>query len=282
MENGHNEEQGSGTTRLNFVASYPKSGNTWIRLSCAAYALGQGSDLSHFVELDDISPFAFQAVSPIEISKLGPDAQAQLRPAAMLVIAWQLKGPTLIKSHHASVEINGMPLWSPQWCSKVINPVRDPRDVCCSLADHMGMTYEQSAEFMRNSDATIGGDEKCHHILGSWSDHVGSWLRQDAVPVHTVRYEDMQEDTSQAIRNILEFLEIQSIKPSRVEAAVEYTRFDRMQELETQNGFPEKSDHQERFFRKGQSGGWEDELPADLARQIEDDHGAVMEQLGYL
>lgn len=275
--------QATGSTRLHYVASYPKSGNTWIRLVAAAYAMGKEAGLQDLVQYDDISVFAYQAVSPIPLNDLGGDVEAQLRPAAMMVLAWQIEDAVLVKSHHACVAVNGMHLWNPQWCGKVVNPVRDPRDICCSAKDHFGMdSYMDAAEFMSNDGQTIGGDDKLHHVLGTWSDHVKSWLETDQVPVHTVRYEDMQDDPAREFADILDFLGVGEVNGERVEWAVEVCRFDRLQEMEEKAGFPEKSEHQDRFFRKGKAGGWQDELPSEVARKIEDDHSEMMERLGYL
>lgn len=278
-----NASGGSIMTRLHFVASYPKSGNTWVRMVCATYALTD-DDLDQFVEQDDIGIYHFQAVSPIPVYELGIDTQAQLRPAALLVLARDLsrEGPTLVKSHHACCDINGMHLWEPQWTKRVVVPVRDPRDVACSAADHFGMTHEEAVEFMANSDANIGGDQKLHHMLGSWSDHVTSWMNTERVPTHIVRYEDLHANTLEQFAEVLRFLEVEEVELERLESAIEACSFDRMQELEEKIGFPETSENQERFFRRGKAGGWRDELDPSLARRIEDEHGDAMERLEYL
>jgi len=264
-----------------FVASYPKSGNTWVRTTCAAYAIGRAGGLQDLVKHDDIGTFEYQSVSPIPVNSLGLDAEALLRPAAMLVLSRKIDSVTLVKSHHACMEVNGLPLFHEEWTRRVVNPVRDPRDVACSVKDHFGMSYEEAIEFMDYGQSTIGGQGKCHHMLGTWSDHVRSWLRTDRVPVRTVRYEDMLEGAKKEFRGILEFLGIEDPQEDRLEMAVEGTSFENMQEAEAEEGFPEKSEHQDRFFRKGVHGGWRDELSGDQVRTIEEDHGAVMETLGY-
>lgn len=276
--------QNEGSPRINWVTSYPKSGNTWIRMFAAAFAKGlkKGEGLEQFVRFDDISEFDYQSVSPIPIQKLTPDAEAMLRPAAMLVLSRKIDGPVLVKSHHACMDINGMHLWMPQWTGKVVNPVRDPRDVACSVKHHFGFdSYTESAEFMNRRDANIGGSGKLHHFLGTWDDHVGSWLRNENLDVHSIRYRDLKGDPIGEFTRILEFLEIAEIPSDRVEMAVKAVDFDRLQEFEEENGFPETSDHQDRFFRKGQVGSWKEELPAEVAEKIEEDHGEMMEYLGF-
>lgn len=270
-------------TRMNWVVSYPKSGNTWIRMVCAAYATGADDKegLEEFTQTDDVHPYAFQAVSPIPINKLGLGAQAQMRPAAMVVLAKESSGPSLVKSHHAHVDLNGVHLWQRQWTRKVLNPVRDPRDVCCSAANHFGQTHEEAAEFMNKElpESTIG--RPLTHMLGTWSQHVRSWMDSD-LDVHTVRYEDMLDNTYEEFHDMLEFLDVQLLEEDRLRNAIELCAFDNLQQLEDEAGFTEKSEHQDRFFRKGEAGGWKDELDPKVARKIEQDHGDVMEELGYL
>lgn len=272
-----------GEPQLSFCASYPKSGNTWIRLTCGAYAMGKEADPQDFVEWDDISLQHYQIVSPVPITQVGPELEVCFRPAAMFALSLQVDSHTLVKSHHASMDVNGIHLWNDQWTRRVVCPIRDPRDVCCSVADHFGMTHEEAVEFMDYGTANIGGGPgKLHHFLGSWSDHVSSWLDNETAKVHTVRYRDLQEDPMGEFQEILEFLGIEEVESDRLEMAVEGTSFDKMQEAEEEHGFPERSQHQDRFFRKGEAGGWQDELPEELAGQIAEDHGEVMERVGFL
>jgi len=280
--------QRAGSPKLAFVAGYPKSGNTWIRTTCAAWAMGRTGDLQKFVEYDDIGTFEYQSVSPIPVNTLGLDAEALLRPAAMLVLSRKIDSVTLVKTHHACMEVNDMPLFHPEWTRCVVNVIRDPRDVACSAADFFGMSLEEAIEFMDYGQANIGGQGKLHHMLGTWSDHVGSWWRTDRVPVHNVRYEDLLEDPTVEFKSILEFLgaeehleDGEEIGGDRLEMAVEGTSFENMQKIEEEHGFPEKSQHQERFFRKGTHGGWREDLSDDQVRTLEEDHGLLMEKLGY-
>lgn len=269
---------------LGWVVSYPKSGNTWIRLVCAAYAT-KDQNVEHFVRFDDVNPFHYQACTPIPIQQLSIAQEVQIRPAAMLVLAHEMggPGPSLIKSHHAHCRIEGIALWQKPWVAKVVYPIRDPREVCCSAAHHFGMSYEEMADFMNQDMAHIGDDDSMTHILGSWSRHVESWLEVDErYPVLPVRYEDMHAEPYDTFAEIIDFIGVPELDRELLEWAVDINEFDNLQEKEDEIGFPEKSDHQDRFFRSGQTDGWRDELPSDVARKIEDDHGEIMERLGYL
>lgn len=285
---------------MQFVASYPKSGNTWIRLVAAAYSLKDVSaeDFMQFNEDDDTSlanvmrfgdgtKYYYQSVSPFPISAIDFPTEVRLRPAAMLVMDRELsetttQRPILVKSHHLNGDVNGIDLWNPAWTDEVVNPVRDPREVCCSFSAHMGKSYEDTAELMSESKGRIGDQGELRHLLGSWSDHIRGWLSEDEAPVHTVRYEDMKANPIGEFYDILDFLGAPDLTVERVEDAVEKTQFDRMRTVESQHEFPESTEHQDNFFRSGKTDGWKGELPLRIVRKIEKDHGEMMETLGYL
>lgn len=286
---------------MNFVVSYPKSGNTWTRLTNAAYAFDdvepkdfmqfddEDGKLSRFIGWGDLTLYPYQSVSPFPLSEIGTlSTEARLRPAAMLVLSREAgQSPSddlvLVKSHHSRCAVNGISLWNPAWVDRVVNPVRDPREVCCSFADHLGKSYEETAELMNDPSGQIGGDEDTlHHVLTTWSGHVRSWIEYEEVPVHTVRYEYMKTDPVEAFYGIFEFLDAPDLSKERVRQAVEKTQFEKLKEAEEKREFTESTDHQDNFFRSGELDGWKDELPFDLARKIEEDHGEVMEALGYL
>jgi hypothetical protein len=285
---------------MQFVASYPKSGNTWIRLVAAAYNLsdeellafmeshGESADIPTALRYTDVEQYQYQAVSPFPIAEIDFSTEVRMRPAALLVLKREAsltatQRPVPIKSHHIHAEINGIDLWNSEWTDQVVNPVRDPREICCSFAAHRDMDYEETAELMARPRARMGEDkERVQSLISTWSTHVQSWLNAGEIPVHTVRYEDIAADPVGEFYDILDFLEAPDLTTERVEEAVEQTRFDRMQDLEAEHGFPETTADQEQFFRSGKTDGWKDELPTEVARTIEADHGETMEELGYL
>lgn len=270
--------------RLDWVASYPKSGNTWTRLVSRVYSYGR-PDLDKLGRAGDLQMNIYHNVSPLPVSQLGLMAEVQLRPAAMLQLAVNMHPKThLIKSHNACIAYQGVDLFHPQWTDTVINVVRDPRDIAPSLAEHFGLELEEAVEFM-GEEKVIGSDEGLHHFLATWSKHVQSWLtatEQDVWDVHVVRYEDMQEAPIEAFGGVMEAVLGHEPDEKRLRDAVETCEFDRLQEIEEEHGFPEQSNEADRFFRRGESGAWRDELPGPLARKIEDEHGRMMEELDYI
>lgn len=267
-------------TRLRFVCSYPKSGNTWVRMLVGHYLFGGHKNLLSRTRFVDNGRTWYQNVSPVPVAELPAGQQVQIRPAAMLQLA-RIAEPTLVKSHHAAITVEGVSLFSPLWTERVVVVVRDPRDILPSLADHMGIEMDEAADLMANAEATIQDDGGVAHLLTSWSQHVETWLGVESVPVHVLRYEDLHDDTAGELREVLAFLGVDFADPERIEEAVEACAFDRLQQKEAEIGFQEASPNQDRFFRKGEAGGWRDEVEPELAARIERDHGEMMDELGY-
>jgi len=268
-------------TKLNWVASFPKSGNTWIRLVAQAYHTGE-PNVQGQARLGDVGAQVWHDISPLPHTDIPVQLEPWLRPSAMFNIALMKEGAVPVKSHHGNYVIGGMKLWREPWTDLVVNPVRDPRDVCCSLKDHMGHeSYIEAARFMDQRGAQIDDEDSMTHYIGSWSMHVESWLDSD-LDVLTVRYEDMQDAPVETFTGIMAHLLEREPDSKRLEEAVRKCEFDRLQKKEQEHGFPEATDEQDQFFRKGEAEGWKDELPGEVADKIVEDHADTMDTLNYL
>lgn len=266
-------------TRLNFVTSFPKSGNTWVRLVCFAYLTGDVS-FEAITSRGDHNSQVWHETAIIPAQEMCPGGQVQTRPSVLYGLAMRY-GSEPMKSHHGCFEIGGFPLWHEHWTHKVVVPVRDPRDVCCSVADYYDKTYEGAAEFMNTENLHISNGEGAPlHWVDTWSEHVLSWMESD-LDVYMVRYEDMIDDDVGVLTDVLRFL-YGTVDEERAANAVRECRFSKLQEKEEEEGFPETQDEQDKFFRRGEAGSWEDELPANVAEKIVSDHADVMKELGYL
>jgi hypothetical protein len=162
--------------------------------------------------------------------------------------------------------------------------VRDPRDVACSFAPFFGVDLDTAIDRM----ATITGD---HHTSpaagrtaqpwGTWSTHLQSWLAPDVpFPVHLVRYEDLRADTAGTLQPVFAAIGLHCTR-AQLDAAVEQARFERLRDSEAERGFRETSPRTTTFFRSGRAGGWRDELTAQQVATIETDHAAAMRLLDY-
>jgi aryl sulfotransferase len=197
------------------------------------------------------------------------------------------QAPQWIKVHDAQAQLHdGRWLFPPNVSGKVVYLIRNPLDVAVSRAFHDGhKDMDVAVATLCNPDAGIGGDGKqqLRQFLGDWSHHVRSWVDQTAIPVLTVRYEDMLADTARELARVLAYVRPDdTIDHTRIEKATTNTAFERLQAIEAERGFRERTPKQERFFRNGKAGTWVNHLSPEGAERLMRGHEEVMRRFGYL
>lgn len=263
-----------------WLASYPKSGNTWLRLLLEAYRRNGDLDINDVrISSSDGGATIVQGVSPMPLSALDWRTEILLRPAALLNMMTRLSDPVYIKTHFCNLQLDDLPPTIPvPFTKRAVYVVRDPRAVLPSFSRFYKFPLATACDAMASNEFCIGGNEifaRC--LLSSWSNHVASWAKEDRFPVHVVRYEDLQADTSGELVQILEFLDI-PVDAERVEKAVAASDIRKLKKAEADSGFREHSGGAS-FFGAGSA--WREELGEKWIRRIENDHGLVMETLGY-
>jgi len=275
-------------TRKNIVwlASYPKSGNTWVRIFLANYLLNRSEPIPinevHRVGIGDAIAKTYRMVARRPIDVTDPDTTLALRPDVLNAIVRNGADVNLVKTHNRRDTARGIDLIPPALTRLGIYILRDPRDVVLSYARHYAMTPAATvAAFARDDHAISGDSETVPQYLGSWSQHVRRWTRHTAFPVLTLRYEDLKADPAGPFTKLLRRIGM-PVEPDRLDRAIRFSSFDEVSRQESAGGFVEKSAASERFFHSGLSGGWRDTLDPELAARIEADHGTVMKRHGYL
>lgn len=254
---------------ITWIASYPKSGNTWARFLAANLLFGRvesAADLNRLVP--DIHETDERALPPTQ--------------------------PTLIKTHLAFSP--GM-RWA-RHTAAAIYVARNPVDTMGSNFHYARRTGELrgdnpidqfAAAFMANQ----GLVKWKRRGFGSWTEHVDSWLsREKDFPLLVLRYEEMLADATGAAKKICQFLKL-SKSDTEIEQAAANSSFDAMRRIE-------ESDIQQkrvgifykpylraqiesglRFMRSGQSGQVIKELSPELRKRFIETFGPMMERLGY-
>lgn len=265
---------------IRWLASYPKSGNTWMRLLMMAYEHGDAFDINRRYRSykQDTSESFYKRISPVPLEKLTEGEYHALRPAALVNMVHDVKGPLMLKTHCANITLDRTALIPRGLTECALYVVRDPRDVAVSLADHLGVSIDAAIDVMADQKRTLGTAGKIQ-VISSWSVSVQSWF-SSAFPTYILRYEDLKADTAGHFEKVAKFF---GIVPDRlrIARAVAATSFDRLQAAEKEAGFKAKSGHQERFFRSGVAGGWKGTLSPAQARKIETEHREAMELCGY-
>ena len=271
---------------LIWLASYPKSGNTWVRSFLHNLLLGT-EDPADINSLDTfcrgVSARAwFEQASDVPLEKLTPEGLARLRPAAQTKIMMSSRDSIFVKTHNFLGDWLGVPLHNMQITAGAIYILRNPLDVVLSLAPHFDLTLDQAIEFMGTPNArTKLSAQYVPEIYGSWSQNVESWTVQRNPQLFVVRYEDIVKDTERKFGEMARFL---GLRPSdeRLERAIKNSSFEILQSQERSRGFREKPEKAEVFFRKGTPEQWRAELSDDQVRRIISVHRQQMERFGYI
>lgn len=268
-----------------WLASYPKSGNTWMRLLLANLFYGGAVP----VDINDIpgeegivtNRGFFEEQTAVDSTLLSLSEIERLRPAVHDGQIAERNKAVIVKVHDAYLRLaDGTPLLG-RTARAALYVVRDPRDVAVSYSFHMNLSLEASVRQMNDPNNTFRRPPlQIDHRLTDWSNHVAGWLDQRDVPVHLIRYEDLLADTAACFVRVLDFLSAQW-SDAELARAVRHASFAQLQQLETQNGFRDRTARHAPFFRNGKTGDGLRHLSEALVRQIEQTNGAVMERLGY-
>ena len=273
-------------SNLVWVASYPKSGNTWTR----AFLLHLFSNAQKPLPLDEMAGMAtldaathwFNEASGEVNEKYGEEDVAALRVAAQHELAKCFPVTGFVKTHSAFTRWYGHPMFDLGLTAGAIYIVRNPLDIVASYAAHSGREIEETVEFLITHNYTSRGSEKqVPQLMGSWSQNVQSWTAQPNPALHVMRYEDMVQDPAGTFGGLASFLKLDP-PVDRLERALKFSSFDQLKQAEAKDGFDEKTDHQSTFFRAGRIGGWQDELTSDQVQRIVDVHRDQMMRFGYV
>ncbi|MCB9140019.1 MAG: sulfotransferase domain-containing protein [Caldilineaceae bacterium] len=211
------------------IASFPKSGNTWVRFLLCNYML-----ITECKNTEDII---------VDFHVL--DKTMPALGFSNLLEPWQHDSlPRFVKTHRT----NRFPLFLPR---RVIYVLRDPRDVMVSYFHfqraHTLHNYEGDfADFIRHPK--YGLEANIQHF-NSWKNRI----------THLVLYEDLKTNTDECLGNLLESVGV-APKQATIESAIELSSFNRIRSLQSATGISGQNRFTEgfRFARQGKSGQWDD------------------------
>jgi aryl sulfotransferase len=268
------------------LASYHKSGNTWLRVVLASLLSGRPVDINAMpaVNFGASDRALFDKALGIASADLTIEQEINLLPRAYEIWAAEAKRPIYSKTHDAyRMTPAGEPVFPTTATRGAVYVVRDPRAVAVSFAHHRGRDIDDTIDRMEDPGGAWAPVSRLSQQLiqrpGHWSDHVESWLGAP-FPVHLLRYEDMHNDPHSAFAAVARFLDLPSDR-KRIAAAVEAAAFPRLQAQERAAGFIEKPSRSPVFFREGRVDGWRQVLTAAQAKRIVTAHGAVMRRCNY-
>lgn len=277
------------TGGIYWLASYPKSGNTWFR----TFLRNLQADQATPVDINDLSTGNIASargwldeVLGFDTADLTIDEIEQLRPE---VYRWSLRDKEIgyHKIHDAyTYTAAAQPLVSCEATLGALYILRNPLDVALSAANHWHCSVDDAIVRMGNPDMALARSRKrlnsqVSQRLLTWSEHVLSWIDAPSLRCEVVRYEDMLHQPLATFTRAAAFLQLPA-DPERVEKAIRFSDFQELARQETEKGFRERPYHTEQFFRQGKSGDWREKLSPEQVARLIADHSEVMRRFGYL
>ncbi len=270
--------------RIVWLASYPKSGNTWLRMFLQVYMTGVKCDINspYRVMYKDTDGLAYRSVCPMPLPCDNPDVMMGVRYAALLHLVQKHEGGDAILKTHSIAASNqdGLYLCPPSLTKMAVYLIRDPRDILVSFAHHLSQSIDDTIDLMCHKqghlkDKLLGFG----HHMSSWGNHASCWVANDKFPVCVVRYERMINKTRETFKSIVKFL-FGNVDEERLDLAISETSFDTLQQQEIKTGFNEQKG-KELFFRIGESGRWKVILTTEQVTRLEAGIGEAMERMSY-
>ena len=283
-----------------WIASYPKSGNTWIRSLLASYLFSKDGKFS-FKLLKNIERFSVKS----HLVNLSSGTDYQTRIYRNWIRSQEIinkdKKIRFLKTHNAMCTINGNKFTDKLNTTATIYIVRDPRNIISSLAHHYEFGLEEAFNFLINkrkiifpidfvNDKKIAKTPNDFNFLGDWSSHYKSWKNISFCPIKIIKYEDLLAYPDKSFVSILNFLSNFfkfKLDKKKIDNALSSTSFNSLSQMEKSEGFDEspissKTKKKIKFFHLGKRNNWNTLLDKKLIEKIETQFRNEMSELGYL
>ena len=277
-----------------WLASYPKSGNTFMRSLLSSYYFSKDGNFE-FDLLREIQQFPLTEI----FQKIGVDIKDKYSVSKNYIKAQEeinkSKNVIFLKTHSSFCKLYNKYNFSDLKNSLgVIYIVRDPRNLVKSISHHFDFTLDKACEFLLSPEIIGNGkswEEKkdgMYNLLGKWNDHYRSWtVNKDHLLL--IKYEDLLKDANTQMDRIIDFLKRYikfNTNTNKNKNILETTSFKNLQDLERKGKFIENAFSKDmkkiNFFHLGPKNKWEDDLNENIKKKIENNFRKEMQELGYL
>ena len=275
-----------------WLASYPKSGNTWLR-SMISSLIFSGDGEFNFDLIKNIPQF------PVE--KNFKEFTDNFKDIDEIKKYWILAQDKInldrkikfLKTHHINCKINEFYFTNKSNTCATIYIVRDPRSLVSSISNHFDKSINEAKQFIM-SPRLLGGnkDIKSGHVitlLGDWGEHYKFW-KQDSENFLLIKYEDLLKNADKELKKIITFLKkytIFEVSEKKKQNIIKTTNFNNLKKMENdgffkENVFKKNLNKKINFFHQGPENRWENVLDNRIKEEIEEKFKNEMKELGYL
>ena len=196
-----------------WCASYPKSGNTWVRAIISSLLYTQDG-IFNFNILDKVAQFPSRSqfkdftndyLDYLDLKKICPywiSAQEKINSDGKLRI---------FKTHNGNYNIGGNDFTNKKNTLAAIYIVRDPRNMLVSISNHYQYNFNKCTRMILdevnvliNNDLNDKQESNIINLLGSWKNHYNSWkIVSNSI---IIKYEDLIIDPKSQIYKLSSFL----------------------------------------------------------------------------
>ena len=279
-----------------WIASYPKSGNTWMRALLSAYFFSDDGIfnqnllkyISQFPQKKFLKEFKYNPNLVADTSKFWIKAQEKINLN---------KQVNFFKTHNILGAIGENNFTNAKNTIGCIYIVRDPRNVITSLKNHYELNYNEALSFMKNDrkfiyDYNLKNDYSDFQFISSWENHFKSWKNQNFIKVKFIKYEDLYEKTYTVFKDVIEFINYtcnfkQQFQKQKAIRAIDSTNFSKLSEMEKKIGFNEaiqsnKNNNKIPFFFMGINNDWKKIIEKDFQKKLTTEFSAGLRELLYI
>lgn len=271
-----------------WIASYPKSGNTWVRAMLAAFFYSEDG-IFDFNLLRNIKEFPrdFEFIS----NKLTDSVTLDIMAKEWLIGQQQINNNSkvkFLKTHSVIQGLSGYDFTDKSNSLAGIYIVRDPRNVITSLSNHFDLNMEASYELLTDEARMINNGNSAYTLISDWKYNYISWRFCEIFKVKIVRYEDLVNSTKKEFEKILKFLRQfidLDLNQTKIQNVIKSTEFSRMKSMQQSSEFVEaqiRSGEKKDFFYLGKDNKWEKYLDEVFLKKITRVFYPEMKELGYI
>ena len=281
-----------------WLASYPKSGNTWVRsfLNSLLFNKNNEADLSEINKIDQYPKRSHFINLVNEIDNLEKLSSNWIESQKILNKDNKIK---FLKTHHALCKYQNSFFTNGEVSLGTVHIIRDPRNVISSILYHFSKkNYSEAKEFLFDENKALGkkfnledpnANRNIFTVISSWKNHYNSW-KQFKKNYLLIKYEDLILDPHKEFNKLAEYLsKLLNLEfdASIVNLAVKSNSFENLKKLEKENGFVEAINDKEtgkkkQFFNLGPENDWKKLLDTKLRQDIEKEFETEMRELGYI
>ena len=281
-----------------WLASYPKSGNTWVRsfLNSLLFNKNNEADLSEISKIDQYPKRSHFVNLVDEIDNLEKLSSSWIESQKILNKDKKIK---ILKTHHALCKYQNSFFTNGEVSLGTVHIVRDPRNVISSILYHFSKkNYWDAKKFLFDENKALGKkfdikdpnvNKNIFTVISSWKNHYNSW-KQFKRNYLLIKYEDLIQDPHEEFNKLAEYLsKLLNLKfdATNINLSVRSNSFENLKKFEKENGFVEAINDKEtgeikRFFNLGPENDWKKLLDIKLKEDIEKEFKTEMRELGYI